>query len=247
MKFSSPVYSAVSGSIAGVTYSHNRSGMYTRARATPTNPNTIRQQMTRAAMGGGNLNWLEDLGPDDRITWENWASQVTFTNKLGLPFKLTGQQAYVRHYLAASAAGLMSTPNNIAATPPDNGNPIQNVGLTQMGPAGIILDNSGTAMQTDLWVSGGGASAAGAASIFIGPPVSAGVNYYKGPYQFVNNLPVTLNDTVINWTTSQTAFHNSNGPIVDGQRRPIKVRLVYDDGRLTSSFEAVLAVTTAAP
>lgn len=247
MKFSSPVYSAVSGSIAGVTYSHNRSGMYTRARATPTNPNTIRQQMTRAAMGGANLNWLEDLDGDDRNTWENWASQVTFTNKLGLPFKLTGQQAYVRHYLAATAAGLSTTPNNIASTPPDNGNPVQNVGETRLGAAEIILDNSGAAMQTDIFISGAGASAAGAVSIFIGPPVSAGVNYYKGPYQFVNNLPVSLNDTSVNWTTSQTAFQNSNGPIVDGQRRPIKVRLVYDDGRLTSSFEAVLPVSTAAP
>jgi len=43
MKFKSPILSQASGSIAGITFSHNRGGMYVRARAVPTNPGSPQQ------------------------------------------------------------------------------------------------------------------------------------------------------------------------------------------------------------
>ena len=38
-----------SGSLSGVTYSHNRGGAYTRNRSIPVNPNTVQQQAVRNA------------------------------------------------------------------------------------------------------------------------------------------------------------------------------------------------------
>ena len=48
MKFTSQVYTQASGSVGGLTYSHNRSGMYTRARSTPTDPASTLQLERRS-------------------------------------------------------------------------------------------------------------------------------------------------------------------------------------------------------
>ena len=101
MKFTSPVYSAVSGSIDGLTYSRNRFGMYVRGRATPVQPNSDRQQTMRAAMRALANLWTETLTDDQRNSWRIYASNVAMTDKLGQQIFLTGQQHFIRSNLPA--------------------------------------------------------------------------------------------------------------------------------------------------
>ncbi len=96
MLFTSPVYSQASGSIAGITYSHNRGGMYTRARVTPTDPSTERQQAMRTAMATLAAYWGNTLTPAQRAGWNLYGANVPWLNPLGQTIFLTGQQHFNR-------------------------------------------------------------------------------------------------------------------------------------------------------
>ena len=94
MIFKSHVFASASGSVAGLTYSRNRGGQYTRARAIPTNPDTIFQQNARAALAANSQDWA-GLTDVQRQAWREWAKQNPITNALGDSITLSGHQAFV--------------------------------------------------------------------------------------------------------------------------------------------------------
>ncbi len=96
MLFTSPVFSQASGSIAGITFSHNRGGMYTRARVTPTDPSSALQQAMRAAMGVLAPFWGQTLTQLQRDGWDLYGDNVPWINPLGQTIFLTGQQHFLR-------------------------------------------------------------------------------------------------------------------------------------------------------
>jgi hypothetical protein len=60
----------LSGSVGGVTAAKARSGIqYLRFRATPSNPQTARQQTVRAAMSALSSDWKFNLTPTERDSW----------------------------------------------------------------------------------------------------------------------------------------------------------------------------------
>lgn len=94
MIYKSHILASASGSVAGLTYSRNRGGQYTRARAVPTNPDTIFQQNARAALAANSQDWA-DLTDAQRQAWREWAKQNPVTNALGDSITLSGHQAFV--------------------------------------------------------------------------------------------------------------------------------------------------------
>lgn len=89
MKFTSPVYSAASGSVAGVTYSRNKGGMYTRSRAIPSNPNSASQLTVRDNLTVSSQAW-SGLTQAQRDEWNALAPTVAWTNTLGQSIQLSG-------------------------------------------------------------------------------------------------------------------------------------------------------------
>jgi len=89
VKFTSPVYSAASGSIAGVTYSRNKGGNYTRARAIPSNPNSADQVSVRSKLTTSSQAW-STLTQTQRDAWNALAPTVSWTNALGQSIQLSG-------------------------------------------------------------------------------------------------------------------------------------------------------------
>lgn len=89
MKFTSPVYSAASGSVAGVTYSRNKGGMYTRSRAIPSNPNSAAQLSVRDNLTVASQAW-SGLTQVQRDEWNALAPTVSWTNTLGQSIQLSG-------------------------------------------------------------------------------------------------------------------------------------------------------------
>lgn len=96
MKFKSPVYSQASGSIAGLTYSHNKGGMYARARSIPTNGRSAQQQAIRNAITTLATRWGQTLTAGQRTAWETFAANVPITDTLGEPRNVTGLDWYVK-------------------------------------------------------------------------------------------------------------------------------------------------------
>ena len=61
---------AVGGSIGGATAARAKGGVdYLRARVTPTNPNTTRQQVVRTSLGLLSSAWRNTLSAAERLSW----------------------------------------------------------------------------------------------------------------------------------------------------------------------------------
>lgn len=95
MIFSSgSIVGALSGSIGGMTASHNKGGQYFRTRAIPTNPSSTAQLQRRADFATNSTNW-QDLSMADQQAWTEWARQNPITNALGASILKSGHQSFV--------------------------------------------------------------------------------------------------------------------------------------------------------
>lgn len=178
MLFTSPVYSQASGSIAGITYSHNRGGMYTRARVTPTDPSSGRQQTVRAAMGVLAPYWGETLTQAQRDAWDLYGDNVPWLNPLGQTIYLTGQQHFLRCNIPHVQLGAAPEPD--APTIFDLGTftaPTIHEAKA-VNTISIAFDN------TDAWANTAGAYLA----IYAGKAVGPGRTFYRGPWRLAGAI-----------------------------------------------------------
>lgn len=250
MKFTSPVFSAVSGSIGGTTFAHNRGGMYTRARAVPTNPNSIRQQNVRSAFNAAIEAWSASLSPAQRAAWNNYAANVPVTNKLGQTVNLSGQNMFVRNY----AFAMQPEVNGVLLAAPTKDAPVVfNTGVapilfetSEAQDNAIGLNNGATALDTTIHFSGATDDAVYTV-LYLGVKQNPGRNFYKGPYRLF--AVVAGISASIGATFDQTNDGGSTGypPLADGDLVPVRVRNYFADGRLSQTYEAILPVVEAAP
>src|SRR6267154_4350068 len=84
-----------SGSVGGITYSHNKGGAYIRKRSIPTNPQTTRQQTVRTILATLSSAWAS-LTSTQQGDWTTWAESHTIVDSLGLSIIMSGQQAFVQ-------------------------------------------------------------------------------------------------------------------------------------------------------
>lgn len=206
MKFKSQVFTQASGSIGGITYSHNKGGMYTRSRATPTNPNSPGQQAVRMYFENAVAIWRDTLTTAERGAWEAYAAGTPKVGPLGDPVPQTGLQWYVDTYVTGARAGIdpssFSTPNTNWATAPAT------PGLANAGTLSIdvLEDANGT---ITVGVAGAPFWASDADSHLIAQicrPQHPTINYWKGPFRVIEAVPG--NATPI----TSTAFDLANMP-----------------------------------
>lgn len=95
MKILSALATAVSGSIGGITGSHNRGGMYLRSRTIPINPQTVDQLAARNRLASQSSAWGA-LTEAQRLSWNDFAAQNPVADKLRQSQILTGQQTFVK-------------------------------------------------------------------------------------------------------------------------------------------------------
>lgn len=178
MKFKSQVYTAASGSIGGITYAHNKGGMYTRSRATPTNPNSTQQQATRAALAQLSDRWVNVLTDLQRLEWTVYASNTPVVDRLGDPLELSGIQMYVRNNVPRVQAALGAIDDAPATFSIGSfTNPtLTCVASTQL--AGVAYDNS------DTWAT----ATDGALLVYLSRPQNASITFFKGPYRFAGSV-----------------------------------------------------------
>jgi hypothetical protein len=238
MKFTSPVYSAVSGSIAGITYSHNRGGMYTRARAVPTNPSSALQQVVRNAFSALATAWTQTLTALQRAAWETYAANVPVIDPLGATRFLTGQQRYIGANTVRRQA-LLTDVDDAPVIFDDGGSQFWDSLAASEATQGLLL-NTGTNVDIGPWADEDDA----AMLVYTGLPQPRSVNFYAGPYRYAFSVlgdsvtpPSTLVGTVANgyqWT----------GSVPAALAIPVKARVTRADGRLSAALSG-LAVTTA--
>lgn len=222
MKFKSPVYTQASGSIGGITYSHNRGGMYTRGRAVPTNPGSAQQTAIRGFVAALTTAWTDTLTAAQRAAWDTYAENVPLLDALGEPRNVGGLGMYVRS----------NVPRLQAAEPRVDDGPttftlgeFTNPTIVEVDATADEIDVGFT--NTDDWANEDDA----ALLVLCSRPQSPGVNYFKGPYRYAGKVQ---GDSV----TPPTSPASISLPFacVAGQKVFAQFRISRADGRLSLPF-----------
>lgn len=240
MKFNPTFADGMSGSVGGLVASHNRSGPYFRTKAIPVNPNTIRQQAVRTIFGTLVQYWTMTLTPAERALWNDYAANTPVPATPSGTVIITGQNMFIR----SNAVKLQIGGAVLAAAPTtyNTGEPATAVSVTTDGTADTIGVNAGgTEWATTVGVAGG-ASDDGDLVVYLGSTLNATRTFYKGPYQLVSATAVASGAFVANVATTFAAASNANGDPIAGQNRGLRLRMLYDDGRLSQAYDAILPV-----
>lgn len=227
MKIASAIATQISGSVGGLTGSHNRGGMYFRGRAIPTNPNTPRQQAVREDVGQLSNAWNNILTDAQRAAWNLYAANVPMVNPLGASTLRSG----FNHYIRSNGPRLQAGLTRIDAAPV-----VFNLGSTP------ILDNLVADPGDTYTVLGQIPSPAVITDqllVWIGRPCSLGRTFFRGPYRFGSVTAFAVDGTAEpTGVASPYAFSL-------GQRVFIRARVSLTDGRLSAAAQA--SVIVAAP
>jgi hypothetical protein len=220
MKFRSQVYTAVSGSVGGLTYAHNRGGMYTRGRATPTNPNSAAQMVARATFANLATAWGAVLTQADRDGWSLYATNTPLTDAFGEPLTLSGQQMYNR----CNSPRVRSGADRVDTPPVVFGQADLTLITSSFTNNEVYLNYN----NADTW-----AGAVGGHLIVQTSPITAPtINFHKSPNRWAVNEDGAVIPPNGVLTLASDAFGNLFATFPD-QRVFCRIRASNADGRLS--------------
>lgn len=174
MLVKSALITQFSGSIGGLTGSHNRGGQYFRARTVPTNPSSPEQVVVRGATANLVNLWQSALVADQRDLWDTYALNVPFVNRLGDAKFLSGINQYVRSNVGRIQAGLARIDDAPVVFNTGDFTPVTIVPTESSQLIALAFDN------TDVWATESGSIL----SLYISRPQNDTINYFQGPYRF---------------------------------------------------------------
>lgn len=220
---------AISGSVGGVVFSHNRSGAYMRNRSMPVNPQTDRQNKIRAAISQLAQQWSGSLTQAQRDAWEVYAAAITRSNALGGQIKLTG----FNHFIRSNSVLVQSDLPAVDAGPTI---------LTLPGADpefACTVDEAGqeisVAFDEELnWLD----QDTGHMIVQMSLPKATGTNFVGGPFRLAGVLD---GDAITPLTSPQVI--PVPFPVAEGQVIVCRARIVEEDGRLSDPFQDQSSVT----
>lgn len=222
MKFTSSPWSAISGSIAGTTYYSRNGKLIARARVNPGNPNTTAQQRARSNLAVTASGW-NNFTPEERDAWNTYAANSPTTDNLGNTIYFTGQQAYVRWATVRDSIGA-----SIDVTPTS--------GVYGFGNApSAVFGDSDTSQEWIVGITDPGASTTG--------DVVLQRSAVLGPGQDSIYYPLVQDAVGAVIAASTSVIFSAGQTLTDEDRMSVRVRICYDDGRLSMPFREVVTVT----
>jgi hypothetical protein len=215
------ILTQMSGSLGGITGSHNAGGMYLRARTIPTDPGTVFQTVIRNALSLLTARWANDLTAAQREAWDIYGSNVPITNRLGDPTNISGISHFTRANVPRIQAALPIVddgPTTFTLAPQE--------GVLYTGSEATQLI-SASYLDGRTWASEDDA----AMLLYTSRPQNPSINFFKGPYRLGTAI---LGDSTTPPLTPQT--FTSPFPFVDGHRVFMSARMTRADGRLSAPF-----------
>lgn len=228
MLFKSPLVGEGSGSLGGLTASHNRYGQYLRSRVTPVNPNSTRQLVVRARFAGIAGTWINILTQAQRDAWNLYGENVLVKNALGDDIKLIGYSHFQRSGGAILAAGsplVLDGPTNFSLPAADT------VFAAAISEATQLI--SVTFDDTLDWVD----QDTGHMLIHMALPRSGSRDFIGGPTRVAGSIdgdsttPPTTPDTIaVPYAVAET------------QKTEVLARIIEEDGRVSNLFRTSVTV-----
>lgn len=230
MKYLSPVYSQASGSIAGLTYSHNRFGNYARSRVTPVNPSSSRQQSVRGNFLALANDWLNALTQAQRDAWNLYAASVTVKDKMGQDINWTGFNHFLRTNLVAVPGGVSQVNDGPTTFSLAEGDVTFAVAISEATQLLSVTFDTGLD-----WVSEDDALM----QVSMSKPVSAGRSYITPTMRVADWI---LGDS----TTPPTSPQTMSAPfaVTEGQQVICEGRILRADGRESNGFRVTLSIAS---
>lgn len=215
-------FTQATGSVGGSTFSHNRFGLYVRARRKPVNTNTSYQQTVRGHFSTASSQW-RGLTAEQRAAWDAWAAATPVVNSLGQTVFLTGAQQYVAHVAFVLLLGIS----------PDLADPPATTGRQDLGDPVVVIDQSAASIAIT-----GLSQGVETVGVFLGDAQSAGVKFFNGPYQLRGQGQPTAGALTL------TTQSGRNGvTFVTGARIPWRLAGVDGLQRLSTIATGIVTVT----
>lgn len=217
------------GSIGGQTASRNRSGNYLRARTTPVNPRSSKQNKVRSVVQFLAQYWSNTLTQLQRDGWEVYAAAITRANKLGSQIKLTGFNHFIR-----SNAPLLQSDKTIVAAPPTTltlppGDPLFACTVDEAAQQISVVFDATAAWNTQT---------GGFLIVSMSIPKAAGNAFIGGPMRLADVLVGIDPGGVASPQVMAVPF-----PVAEGQEILCSARIAELDGRLSDIFRHQSSVT----
>lgn len=166
---------AISGSIGGTTFSHNRGGPYARRRAIPTNPGTQQQSDVRATLSQLASRWRDTLSEVQRQAWDTYALNVPLPNAHGEPRNVGGLGMYVRSNVGRDQVPLILVDDApVTFNLGEYTDPMVDSVVSTLQQATVSFEVA------DAWTGEDDS----AMLVYASRQQNPSINYFKGPYQF---------------------------------------------------------------
>lgn len=222
MKFLPIIGTDLSGSLGGITASHNRGGAYFRNRAIPVNPNTVFQQAVRGFLAALTSLWNDTLTVVQRAAWDLYALNVPLLDTLGNPRNVGGLGMYIRSNVPRLQVGLARVDDGpIIFNLGDFTNPSFDTFVAATEVFNVNFED------TDDWLDQDGSAMLISSSRSTNPTI----NFFKGPYRAVAPILGDSGTPPTSPVVTLAAFD-----IAVGNRTFIQTRVSRADGRLTLPF-----------
>ncbi len=219
MLFKPLIGAELSGSIGGITASHNKGGAYFRSRVIPTDPASPFQGIVRQSLGNLAARWSGLLSQSARDAWDLYAANVPLLNPLGESINVTGLNMFQRSNVPRQQNGLPRV--DVAPSIFNLGDFTAPTVVSFTSPTALSL----TFTEADDWVSEDDA----AMLIYGSRAQNASINFFKGPYRaYVTQL---LGEVAIPPTTPFAGVNPFSVAI--GNKVFLKVSVTRADGRLS--------------
>jgi len=212
------------GSLAGNTYSRNHYGAYVRARTSPINPNTGRQQTVKNAVAFIADRWANVLTAAQRAAWDLYGSSVAMLDSMGSTMYLTGYNHYIRSNvpLKQTGAALIDPGPTVFELPAHD--PTLSFGVSE-ATQNFTVNYDDTMDYAD--------EDGGRMFLFGGKPQNAQRNFFGGPFRYYGQV------IGVNGAPPASPHVGASGYIVaEGQHIWIQARISRADGRLSEPFRA---------
>lgn len=229
MKIQSATITNASGSIGGMTAAKNRGGLYLRARAAVTNPQTAGQTLIRTVFSAASTAW-RTLTSGQQEGWTNYALNSPRTNFAGDPLILTGSQMYIALNTPRMQAGIdpVATPPTVFGLPPTP---------YQIDPATCVITGPAVALTVSIKIDP--PQMAGDTLLYVSKPQSPSTKFFKGPYNLMGTQPIAANSGGADVEADESTLP----AVAVGQVLYYRITYSQDDGRLSGAVVGSVIVT----
>lgn len=211
----------ISGKVGNVVFARGRGGAIVRNFVKPVNPQSDLQTAVRSTLAGLSAQW-NNLVQADHDAWSTAAAQSPQPNRVGLNSALPPLALFQKVNIGRVLNGL-----DVVTTPPSmpltlNWDPAAfSVQAQPLDDTKLVLNFNPT--PTDDWTQDAG----NALLVYLSPPLSQGINFYKGKY---NAVPALLGNS----GTPPTSPHSLTlgTPLASNSRYFYRGYVTYSFGNL---------------